>query len=204
MLFSRPQSTRCTWRFFRNLATLVAYFQNKLSPARKKTMLNSSKDKFALQSFPLSTKRKVSILLNFPFFQRWILNLEQRETLALVKKFDIGLSFDDGVHRELNRHVTNTVNNKFHLQSMPGRALHPPLWNAFTQGFWPSKQQLFFWKVSLNSCLIWLDQPYTGCAAGSSRAEKPFNKILSTPSQRVSLGIVVTLAEGPEFEFLYV
>ena len=30
-------------------------------------------------------------------------DIEQRKTLALVKKFDIGLSFGDGVHRELNR-----------------------------------------------------------------------------------------------------
>ena len=42
-------------------------FKNKLSPARKKTMLNSSKDNFTLQSFPLSTKRKVSIFLKLKF-----------------------------------------------------------------------------------------------------------------------------------------
>ena len=80
-------------------------------------------------------KENWAFFWTFPFLQRWILNLEQRETLALVKKFDIGLSFGDGVHRELNRHVTNTVDNMFHLQSMPGRVLHPPLWNAFTSGF---------------------------------------------------------------------
>ena len=55
----------------------------------------------------------------------------------------------------------------------------------------PSKQQPFFWKVSLNSCLIGLDQLYTGLAGGSSR-EKPFNKILSLRSQSVPRGLVVT------------
>ena len=36
----------------------------------KKTRLNSSKDDFLMKSFPSSTKRKLSILLNFlfPFF----------------------------------------------------------------------------------------------------------------------------------------
>ena len=36
----------------------------------KKTRLNSSKDDFLMKSFPFSTKRKLSILLNFlfPFF----------------------------------------------------------------------------------------------------------------------------------------
>ena len=36
----------------------------------KKTSLNSSKDDFLMKSFPSSTKRKLSILLNFlfPFF----------------------------------------------------------------------------------------------------------------------------------------
>ena len=38
--------------------------------AVKKTRLNSSKDDFLMKSFPSSTKRKLSILLNFlfPFF----------------------------------------------------------------------------------------------------------------------------------------
>ena len=44
--------------------------------------------------------------------------------------------------------------------------------------FPPSERQLFFSKVSVNSCLIRLDQLYTGRAGGSSR-EKPFHKILS-------------------------
>ena len=53
-------------------------------------------------------KENWAFFWTFPFLQRRILNLEQRETLALVKKFDIGLSFGDGVHRELNRHVRRT------------------------------------------------------------------------------------------------
>ena len=46
----------------------------------KKTRLNSSKDDFLMKSFPSSTKRKLSILLNFLFplfvFWRCIFNLE--------------------------------------------------------------------------------------------------------------------------------
>ena len=49
-------------------------------------------------------------------------------------------------------------------------------------GFSPWKEQSFFWKISLNSCLIGLDQLCTGRAGGSSRG-KAFNKILSPPSQ---------------------
>ena len=41
-----------------------------MGSAVKKTRLNSSKDDFLMKSFPFSTKRKPSILLNFlfPFF----------------------------------------------------------------------------------------------------------------------------------------
>ena len=41
-----------------------------MGSAVKKTRLNSSKDDFLMKSFPFSTKRKLSILLNFlfPFF----------------------------------------------------------------------------------------------------------------------------------------
>ena len=41
-----------------------------MDSAVKKTRLNSSKDDFLMKSFPFSTKRKLSILLNlfFPFF----------------------------------------------------------------------------------------------------------------------------------------
>ena len=49
--------------------------------------------------------------------------------------------------------------------------------------FSPSKQQSFFRKVSLNSCLIGLEQLYTGRAGGSSKL-----------SQCVSRGIVVVNA----------
>ena len=61
----------------------VVAFQNKPSPAGKKTRLTSSKDNIAPQSFPLSTKRKVRILLNFPFFQRWILNFRTTRNFGL-------------------------------------------------------------------------------------------------------------------------
>ena len=50
--------------------------------AVKKTRLNSSKDDFLMKSFPSSTKRKLSIPLNFliPFFVFWrcIFNLEMQ------------------------------------------------------------------------------------------------------------------------------
>ena len=62
-------------------------------------------------------------------------------------------------------------------------------------GFSPSKQQSFFLKVSLNSCLIGLDQLYTGCTGGSS-SEKALNKILSIVSQCVSRGVMVTKRPG--------
>ena len=61
--------------------------------------------------------------------------------------------------------------------------------------FPPSKRQLFFWKVSVNSWLIGLDQLYTGRAGGSSR-EKPFHKILSRFSWCFSRDVVVTKRPG--------
>ena len=47
----------------------------------------------------------------------------------------------------------------------------------------------------MNSCLIGLDQLYTGRAGGSSR-EKPFHRILSTFTQCFSRGVVVTKRPG--------
>ena len=58
-----------------------------------------------------------------------------------------------------------------------------------------SKQQSFFWKVSLNAWLMGLIQLYTGHTGGSSR-EKAFNKVLSTSWQCVSRGIVVMKQPG--------
>ena len=52
-----------------------------LRSAVQKTTLNSSKDNFIAKSFRLSTKRKLSILLNFLFlffFYRRIFNLEMQ------------------------------------------------------------------------------------------------------------------------------
>ena len=49
--------------------------------------------------------------------------------------------------------------------------------------------------LSLNSCLIGLDQLYTGHPGGSSR-EKALNKILSTSSLCVSHGVVVRRRPG--------
>ena len=47
-------------------------------------VLNSSKDDFLMKSFPFSTKRKLSILLNFLFpffvFERFIFNLEMQNS----------------------------------------------------------------------------------------------------------------------------
>ena len=46
------------------------HFKTNQRSVVKKTRLNSSKDDFLMKSFPSSTKRKLSILLNFlfPFF----------------------------------------------------------------------------------------------------------------------------------------
>ena len=49
-----------------------------MGSAVKKTRLNSSKDDFLMKSFPFSTKRKLSILLNFLF--RCIFNLEMQNS----------------------------------------------------------------------------------------------------------------------------
>ena len=46
-------------------------------------------------------------------------------------------------------------------------------------GFSLSKQQSFFWKIPLSSCLIGLDQLYTGCTGGSA-GWKGFNNIFLT------------------------
>ena len=62
-------------------------------------------------------------------------------------------------------------------------------------GFSLSKQQSFFWKISLNSCLIGLDQLHTGRAGGSSRG-KGFKNIFSQMSPVSSLGLVVTIWPG--------
>ena len=51
----------------------------------------------------LCQQKKWAFFWTFPFLERWIWNLDQRKTLALVKKVDIRLSFGNGVHRELNR-----------------------------------------------------------------------------------------------------
>ena len=55
-----------------------------MGSAVKKTRLNSSKDDFLMKSFPFSTKKKLSILLNFLFpffvFYRCIFNLEMQNS----------------------------------------------------------------------------------------------------------------------------
>ena len=58
--------------------------------------------------------------------------------------------------------------------------------------FSPSKQQSFFSKVSLNSCLTGLDQLYTGRLP----EEKAFNEILSIISRCVSRSVVITIRSG--------
>ena len=52
------------------LHCLVCISKQIMRSVMKKTRLNSSKDDFLMKSFPSSTKRKLSILLNFlfPFF----------------------------------------------------------------------------------------------------------------------------------------
>ena len=52
------------------LRCLGCISKQTMRSAVKKTRLNSSKDDFLMKSFPSSTKRKLSILLNFlfPFF----------------------------------------------------------------------------------------------------------------------------------------
>ena len=65
------------------------------------------------------------------------------------------------------------------------------------------KQQSFFSKVSLNSCLIGFDQLYTG-RGGVNSKENAFNKILSTSSQCLftwrSGNETASRAEGPKFD----
>ena len=53
-----------------NLRWLDCISKQTMGSAVKKTRLDSSKDDFLMKSFPFSTKRKQSILLNFlfPFF----------------------------------------------------------------------------------------------------------------------------------------
>ena len=52
------------------LRCLGCISKQTMRSALKKTRLNSSKDDFLMNSFPSSTKRKISIFLNFlfPFF----------------------------------------------------------------------------------------------------------------------------------------
>lgn len=85
MLFSRPQSTRCTWRFFKNFATLVAYFQKQAKPRPEENNVEFFEGQIHTAKLSFVHKKKSE-----HFFEIKILNLEQRETLALVKKFDIG------------------------------------------------------------------------------------------------------------------
>ena len=66
--FSWPYCIKCTWKFFKSFAASVAFYQNRpiAPPWLKKTVSNSS-DNFVTKSFRLFTKRKLSILWNFPF-----------------------------------------------------------------------------------------------------------------------------------------
>ena len=50
-----------------NLRCLGCISKQTVHSAMKETRLNSSKDDFLMKSFPSSTKRKLSILLNFLF-----------------------------------------------------------------------------------------------------------------------------------------
>ena len=66
------------------LRYLSSISKQTMRPAVKKTRLNSSMDDFLMKSFPPSTKRKLSILLNFLFpffvFERCIFNLEMQNS----------------------------------------------------------------------------------------------------------------------------
>ena len=64
------------------LRCLGCISKQTMRSALKKTRLNSSKDDFLMNSFPSSTKRKMSILLNFlfPFFVFCIFNLEMQNS----------------------------------------------------------------------------------------------------------------------------
>ena len=63
-------STKCTWKFFQNFA---AWLRFKTAQALRSAVMkiswisNFSKDDFVKKSLPFSTKRKLSILLNFLF-----------------------------------------------------------------------------------------------------------------------------------------
>ena len=63
---------------------LGCLLKQTMRSVEKKTRLNSSKDDFLMKSFPSSTKRKLSILLNFFFpvfvFQRCIFKLEMQNS----------------------------------------------------------------------------------------------------------------------------
>ena len=77
VLFVDHRVQKCTSSFFRNPAASVG--SKALWSAVKKTRLNSLKDNFIGKSSRLSTKKKLSILLNFFFlfvFYRRIFNLE--------------------------------------------------------------------------------------------------------------------------------
>lgn len=69
-------------------------------------------------------------------------------------------------------------------------------------GFSQSKEQSFFWKVSLNLFLIGLNQLYTGHTTRSSRG-KAYNKILLLSSQCVSRGVVVTKRPSDSRQYLF-
>ena len=58
MLFSRPQSTRCTWRFFKTFATLVAYFEKQPKPRPEENNVEFFEGQFHTAKLSFVHKKK--------------------------------------------------------------------------------------------------------------------------------------------------
>ena len=95
----------CTWKFFINFAAWLRFKTGQVLGSAAMKISNSSKDNFVKKSLPLSTKRKLSILLRWSFpsyicvFKRCIINLEMRNTGLVnnaIDNFCLGLIFSYG------------------------------------------------------------------------------------------------------------
>ena len=100
------ESTKCTWKFFKIFAAWLCLQTGRtLQSAMKKIswILNSLKDNFGEKSLSLSTKRKLSIVLIFPFpylsFSGVFLTLKC-ETLVSMSCLTSSLGPCDPMHQE--------------------------------------------------------------------------------------------------------
>ena len=88
---------------FKNLAAPLLHFKRS-QPRREENKVEFFEGQFRTAKLSFVHKKKSEHSFELPVLST--VNFkpsEQRETLALAKKFDIGLSLGDGVHRELNR-----------------------------------------------------------------------------------------------------